>query len=428
ALDDSGREPAPRPPAGSGDHPAYVLYTSGSTGRPKGVVVNHRAIVNRLFWMQHEYALDAQDVVLQKTPCSFDVSVWEFFWPLMVGARLVMAPPEAHRDPQALTTLIDDYGVTTLHFVPSMLAIWVEALNERAPRRAAASLKRVFCSGEALSCELASRYQALVSAPLHNLYGPTEAAVDVTYQPASGEALAAVNGAGVPIGKPVWNTQLSILDAMLRPVPVGCAGDLYLRGIQLADGYLHRPELTAQRFVADPAGNGARMYRTGDIARWLEDGSVEYLGRSDDQLKIRGQRIELGEIEQALLAQPGVAQAAVHAIELSEGATGLGGADMRQLVAWLIAQPGVTLDTGALHQALEARLPAHMMPVSYVMTDSFPLSASGKLDRKALPRPQLNPQSGRAPHSDSERLLAALFRELLGRETVYADDDFFALG
>ncbi|RTG45268.1 amino acid adenylation domain-containing protein, partial [Serratia marcescens] len=282
ALDDSGRVPAPRPPAGNGDYPAYVLYTSGSTGRPKGVVVNHRAIVNRLFWMQHEYALDAQDVVLQKTPCSFDVSVWEFFWPLMVGARLVMAPPEAHRDPQALTTLIDDYGVTTLHFVPSMLAIWVEALNERAPQRAAASLKRVFCSGEALSCELASRYQALVAAPLHNLYGPTEAAVDVTYQPASGEALAAVSGAGVPIGKPVWNTQLSILDAMLRPVPVGCAGDLYLRGIQLADGYLHRPGLTAQRFVADPAGNGARMYRTGDIARWLEDGSVEYLGRSDD--------------------------------------------------------------------------------------------------------------------------------------------------
>ena len=427
-LDDSGREPAPRPPTGNGDYPAYVLYTSGSTGRPKGVVVNHRAIVNRLFWMQHEYALDAQDVVLQKTPCSFDVSVWEFFWPLMVGARLVMAPPEAHRDPQALTTLIDDYGVTTLHFVPSMLAIWVEALNERAPQRAAASLKRVFCSGEALSCELASRYQALVTAPLHNLYGPTEAAVDVTYQPASGEALAAVSGAGVPIGKPVWNTQLSILDAMLRPVPVGCAGDLYLRGIQLADGYLHRPGLTAQRFVADPAGNGARMYRTGDIARWLEDGSVEYLGRSDDQLKIRGQRIELGEIEQALLAQPGVAQAAVHAIELGEGATGLGGADMRQLVAWLIAQPGVTLDTGALHQALEQRLPAHMMPVSYVMTDSFPLSASGKLDRKALPRPQLSHQSGRTPESDSERLLAALFGELLGRETVYADDDFFALG
>ncbi|RTG14669.1 amino acid adenylation domain-containing protein, partial [Serratia marcescens] len=347
ALDDSGRVPAPRPPAGNGDYPAYVLYTSGSTGRPKGVVVNHRAIVNRLFWMQHEYALDAQDVVLQKTPCSFDVSVWEFFWPLMVGARLVMAPPEAHRDPQALTTLIDDYGVTTLHFVPSMLAIWVEALNERAPQRAAASLKRVFCSGEALSCELASRYQALVAAPLHNLYGPTEAAVDVTYQPASGEALAAVSGAGVPIGKPVWNTQLSILDAMLRPVPVGCAGDLYLRGIQLADGYLHRPGLTAQRFVADPAGNGARMYRTGDIARWLEDGSVEYLGRSDDQLKIRGQRIELSEIDHALLSLPGVRQAVTHALVLQGTPVDAGG-DARQLVGYLVMQPGASWDAEAL--------------------------------------------------------------------------------
>lgn len=410
------------------DLPAYVIYTSGSTGRPKGVVVSHKAIINRLYWMQHEYSLSEQDVVLQKTPCSFDVSVWEFFWPLMVGARLVMAPPQAHRDPQALIDLIDDYAVTTLHFVPSMLAIWVEALAEQGSHSTGQSLKRVFCSGEALSCELALRYQAQCDAPLHNLYGPTEAAVDVTYQPATGTALANIEGAGVPIGRPVWNTCLYILDAWLRPLPIGCAGDLYLGGVQLAEGYLHRPELSAQRFVATPFGNGERMYRTGDIARWREDGSVEYLGRSDEQLKIRGQRIELGEIEQALLVQPGVAQAAVHAIDLGNKAVNGDGADMRQLVAWLIAQPGMTLDTDRLHQTLMQYLPAHMLPVSYVFTDSFPLSANGKLDRKALPRPQVRNETGRMPHSDSERLIAALFGHVLERETIYADDDFFTLG
>ena len=415
-------------PAVDPDAAAYVLYTSGSTGRPKGVVVSHRAIINRLYWMQHAYPIDGRDVVLQKTPCSFDVSVWEFFWPLMVGARLVMAPPEAHRDPQALTALIDDYGVTTLHFVPSMLAIWVEALAEQASPRGVRSLKQVFCSGEALSCELAARYQTQVGAPLHNLYGPTEAAVDVSYQPAFGAALAAIDGAGVPIGRPVWNTQLHILDALLRPVPVGCAGDLYLSGVQLAIGYLQRADLTAQRFVASPAGDGQRMYRTGDIARWLEDGSVEYLGRSDDQLKIRGQRIELGEIEQALLAQPGVAQAAAHAIVLSPQAAPAGGADMRQLVAWLVPQPGVELDTAALQQALAQRLPAHMLPVSYVLTDSFPLSANGKLDRKALPQPQYRQATGRPPHGDSEILVAGLFSRILQRDGICAGDDFFTLG
>lgn len=428
-LADERQPPRYSSPPVADQQAAYVIYTSGSTGRPKGVVVGHQAIVNRLWWMQHQYPLVADDVVLQKTPCSFDVSVWEFFWPLMVGARLVMAPPDAHRDPEALVQLINDYAVTTLHFVPSMLAAWVSALETR-PREeiGCGSLRRVFCSGEALSRELALDYQSLIAAPLHNLYGPTEAAVDVTWQPASGEALERYQLPGIPIGLPVWNTQLRILDGALRPVPVGVAGDLYLCGIQLAQGYLRRPDLTASRFVADPFAHGERMYRTGDIARWLEDGTVDYLGRSDDQLKIRGQRIELGEIEQVLLAQPGVAQAVVGARELGGKATRLHGADARQLVAWLVAQAGVSLDVDQLQQSLSQQLPAHMVPVSYVLMASFPLSANGKLDRKALPAPAGQHADGRAPQTDTERTIAALFAELLACETVSADDDFFALG
>ncbi|WP_246867222.1 non-ribosomal peptide synthetase [Dickeya sp. CFBP 2040] len=428
-LADERQSPRHSPPPVAEQQAAYVIYTSGSTGRPKGVVVGHQAIVNRLWWMQHQYPLAADDVVLQKTPCSFDVSVWEFFWPLMVGARLVMAPPDAHRDPEALVQLINDYAVTTLHFVPSMLAAWVSALETR-PRAeiGCGSLRRVFCSGEALSRELALNYQSMIAAPLHNLYGPTEAAVDVTWQPASGEALERCQLPGIPIGLPVWNTQLRILDGALRPVPVGVPGDLYLCGVQLAQGYLRRPDLTASRFVADPFAHGERMYRTGDIARWLEDGTVDYLGRSDDQLKIRGQRIELGEIEQVLLAQPGVAQAVVGARELGGKPTRLRGADARQLVAWLVPQAEHALDIASLQQALSQQLPAHMVPVSYVLMTSFPLSANGKLDRKALPAPAGQQAAGRAPQTDGERVIAALFAELLACETVSADDDFFALG
>jgi len=423
----AGEHIQPRHPLPQADanRPAYVLYTSGSTGKPKGVVVNQRAIVNRLRWMQASYPLRADDVVLQKTPCSFDVSVWEFFWPLMTGAQLMMAPPEAHRDPQALWQLIDDYRVTTLHFVPSMLAAFVGHLAAQTDR-ACPTLRRVFCSGEALACDLARSYQEMIAAPLHNLYGPTEAAVDVTWQPASGSALEGLNGPGVPIGRPVWNTQLHILDSLLRPVPVGVPGDLYLSGVQLADGYLHRADLTSQRFVAAPFAEGERMYRTGDIASWRADGAVEYLGRSDDQLKMRGQRIEPGEIEQALVALPGVAQAVVAARALTQHATP--GVDNRQLLGWLVAETGVALDIDAVKQQLGERLPAHMQPVSYLLLDHLPLSANGKLDRKALPVPQLSARSGRLPHSANERLLADLFQQLLGCDSVFADDDFFALG
>lgn len=298
---------------------AYIIFTSGSTGRPKGVMVGHTAIVNRLKWMQNHYPLTANDVVAQKTPCSFDVSVWEFWWPFIAGAKLVMAEPDAHRDPQAMQSFFARYGVTTTHFVPSMLAAFVASLT---PENVdcCRTLKQVFCSGEALPTGLCREWEQLTRAPLHNLYGPTEAAVDVSWYPAFGPELAAVEGNSVPIGFPVWNTGLRILDAMMRPVPFGVAGDLYLTGIQLAQGYLGRPDLTASRFIADPFAPGERMYRTGDVARWLDNGAVEYLGRSDDQLKIRGQRIELGEIDRAMLSLQDVAQAVAHACVFNQAA------------------------------------------------------------------------------------------------------------
>ncbi|MCL2897941.1 non-ribosomal peptide synthetase [Brenneria tiliae] len=421
ALAPSRQRPSPH-------HPAYIIYTSGSTSRPKGVVIAHNAIVNRLLWMQHQFPLGADDVVLQKTPCSFDVSVWEFFWPLMVGATLVMAPPEAHRDPQALMALIEKHRVTTLHFVPSMLAAFVDALDEESAGRIRATLRRVFCSGEALSAELSRNWERMTGVPLYNLYGPTEAAVDVSWHNASGGALAAVTGTSVPIGRPVWNTGLRILDPWLRPVPPGVAGELYLSGEQLAQGYLHRRELTASRFVADPEAVGKRMYCTGDVARWLPDGSVEYLGRRDDQLKIRGQRIEPGEIESALAALPGVHQAAVQARVLGHGAS-TAGADARQLIGYAVPEPSVSLDGEALRAALALHLPPQMVPVAVVVLPSLPLSANGKLDRKALPLPEEGRgRRGRPPRPGLETRLAELFARLLERDGVNATDDFFALG
>lgn len=407
-------------------HTAYVIFTSGSTGRPKGVMVDQRAIVNRLLWMQDHYPLGAQDVVLQKTPSSFDVSVWEFFWPLMVGARLVMAPPDAHRDPVVLRALLQHWQVTTTHFVPSMLAAFVAALDGEHSVAQCSSLRQVFCSGEALPVALCREWEQLTGIALHNLYGPTEAAVDVSWHPAFGPALAQVQGNSVPIGWPVWNTGLRILDASMQPVPPGVAGDLYLTGIQLAQGYLGRADLTASRFVADPQTCGQRMYRTGDVARWLDNGAVEYLGRSDDQLKIRGQRIELGDIDRALLQLPGVAQGVAHACVLNDNLTG--GGDARQLVGYLVAEPGQQLDCDALRDQLAQALPPHMVPVVLVALAQFPLSANGKLDRKALPRPLLARPAGRAPAPGVETTVAAAFAELLGCEVNSASDDFFALG
>ncbi|HDG7686322.1 TPA: enterobactin non-ribosomal peptide synthetase EntF [Klebsiella quasipneumoniae] len=408
------------------DHTAYIIFTSGSTGRPKGVMVGQTAIVNRLLWMQDRYPLSADDVVAQKTPCSFDVSVWEFWWPFIAGARLVMAEPEAHRDPQAMQQFFAHYGVTTTHFVPSMLAAFVASLDADSVA-ACRTLRRVFCSGEALPTDLCREWERLTGAPLHNLYGPTEAAVDVSWYPACGPELAAVTGSSVPIGWPVWNTGLRILDAAMRPVPPGVAGDLYLTGIQLAQGYLGRPDLTASRFIADPFAPGERMYRTGDVARWLANGAVEYLGRSDDQLKIRGQRIELGEIDRAMSALPDVAQAVSHACVFNQAAAT--GGDARQLVGYLVSDSGLPLDTAALKARLAEQLPPHMVPVVLMQLADLPLSANGKLDRKALPLPTLGGErSGRPPEPGMETLVAAAFSQLLGCEVNDIDADFFALG
>lgn len=409
------------------NHTAYIIFTSGSTGRPKGVMVGQTAIVNRLLWMQNHYPLTADDVVAQKTPCSFDVSVWEFFWPFIAGAKLVMAEPEAHRDPLAMQQFFARYRVTTTHFVPSMLAAFVASLTPETARESCASLKRVFCSGEALPADLCREWEQLTHAPLHNLYGPTEAAVDVSWYPAWGEDLAAVTGNSVPIGYPVWNTGLRILDAMMRPVPFGVAGDLYLTGIQLAQGYLGRPDLTASRFIADPFNVGERMYRTGDVARWLENGAVEYLGRSDDQLKIRGQRIELGEIDRVMQQLPDVEHAVAHACVFNQAAAT--GGDARQLVGYLVSQSGLPLDTTVLRERLREKLPAHMVPTVLLQLAELPLSANGKLDRKALPMPQLTSRvSGRAPRAGTETTIAQSFAALLDCEVNDVEADFFALG
>jgi enterobactin synthetase component F len=407
------------------EHTAYIIFTSGSTGRPKGVMVGQTAIVNRLLWMQDKYPLTANDVVAQKTPCSFDVSVWEFWWPFITGAKLVMAEPEAHRDPLALQQFFADVGVTTTHFVPSMLAAFVASLTDENVS-ACRTLKQVFCSGEALPTALCREWEQLTHAPLHNLYGPTEAAVDVSWYPAFGPELAAVSGSSVPIGFPVWNTGLRILDAQMRPVPFGVAGDLYLTGIQLAQGYMGRADLTASRFIADPFAPGERMYRTGDVARWLDNGAVEYLGRSDDQLKIRGQRIELGEIERMMLTLSDVSQAVAHACVLNQAVVG---GDARQLVGYVVSDSGLPLDRDALQESLRDKLPPHMVPVALIQLSSLPLSANGKLDRKALPLPELSQKTpGRPVESATEMAVAEAFGALLGYEIHDVDADFFALG
>ncbi|MEU5980078.1 amino acid adenylation domain-containing protein [Streptomyces sp. NPDC047315] len=413
---------APHRPA----HPAYMIYTSGSTGQPKGAVVSHAAIVNRLLWMQDHFRLDATDRVLQKTSASFDVSVWEFFWPLITGATLVVARPDGHRDPALLADVIRRAGVTTLHFVPSMLAEFVD--DAYADCRTA--LRRVVCSGEALPVDLAERFHRTFGVPLHNLYGPTEAAVDVSawhHRPGART---------VPIGRPIDNTELLVLDAGLRPVPGGVRGELYIVGAGLARGYHGRPALTADRFVACPFGRpGRRMYRTGDLARWNADGELEFEGRADHQVKVRGFRVEPAEIEAALAAHPGVARAAVLA-RAGRGADRAAG-----LVAYVVPTTAVGsggagqewdfhagLDVAELRAFTAARLPAHLVPAAFVVLDRLPLSANGKLDRGALPEPQYATGPHRPPGTDEERTLADVFADVLGLSRIGVDDDFFTLG
>ncbi|RKH59256.1 non-ribosomal peptide synthetase, partial [Corallococcus llansteffanensis] len=415
------RQPSTTPPPVAPEEAlAYVIFTSGSTGRPKGAMNAHPGIVNRLLWMQGAQPLSPDDVVLQKTPFSFDVSVWEFFWPLMTGARLVVARPGGHQDPGYLADLITRERVTTTHFVPSML----QAFLEEPGLERCASLRRVVCSGEALPLELAERCLArLPSIRLHNLYGPTEAAVEVTAY----ECVRGALGRSVPIGHPVANTDIRLLDASLRPVPQGVPGELFIGGVQVGRGYLGRPELTAERFIPDAFSDtpGARLYRTGDVARWLPDGAIEYLGRADFQVKVRGLRIELGEIESALEQHPAVQQAVVVA------RAGTTASDTR-LVAYLVGRAGLpAVESEALRVFLVEKLPEYMVPSVFVPLAALPLTSSGKVDRKALPTPDVAtavPPAYVAPRTPTEERLASIWAELLRVERVGVHDDFFALG
>ncbi len=396
-----------------GESLAYVIYTSGSTGRPKGAANRHCALYNRLAWMQEAYRLDRSDTVLQKTPFSFDVSVWEFFWPLMVGARLVIAKPGDHRDPGRLTGLILDHRVTTLHFVPSML----QAFLAHEGVEACTSLRRIVCSGEALPAE-AQRgvFERLPQAALYNLYGPTEAAIDVTHWSCSQDGRIQV-----PIGQPISGIRTLVLGEGLDLLPRGVAGELYLGGIGLARGYLGRAGLSAQRFVADPFGEvGGRLYRTGDLVRWNAQGQLEYLGRLDHQVKIRGFRIELGEVEAQLLAQSEVSEAVVVAKE---------GPGTARLVAYVSIRAGACIDAEQLRTRLAMVLPDYMVPGVIVVLEALPLTANGKVDRKALPEPQVSLGEGHeAPHEGVEQLLAAVWSQVLKVEGIGRHDNFFGLG
>ena len=404
-----------RRPAVHPDSLAYTLFTSGSTGRPKGAMNSHRAIVNRLRWMQQAFPLDPSDRVLQKTPFSFDVSVWELFWPLITGATMVIARPEAHKDSAAMVRLVRATGVTTLHFVPSML----QAFVDEAEVSTCASLRRVIASGEALPHDLARRFHQRLDAELHNLYGPTEAAVDVTHAPCR------PGDERVTLGRPIANLEIHLLDRQDRPVPVGVAGELHIGGIGLGRGYLQRPALTAERFVPHPTANepGARLYRTGDLARRRTDGTVEYLGRLDHQVKVRGFRIELGEIEAALAQHSAVREAVV--VVRTEAA------GQQRLVGYVTsADPSRPAPAEELRADLLEHLPEHMVPPVLVALEALPQLPNGKIDRKALPAPTESgtPTPGAAPRGRAEETLAEIWRQVLQLDTVAADDNFFTLG
>ncbi|HHK4364328.1 TPA: pyoverdine non-ribosomal peptide synthetase/polyketide synthase PvdL, partial [Pseudomonas aeruginosa] len=398
-----------------GDNLAYVIYTSGSTGQPKGVGNTHAALAERLQWMQATYALDGDDVLMQKAPVSFDVSVWECFWPLVTGCRLVLAAPGEHRDPARLVELVRQFGVTTLHFVPPLLQLFIDEPGVAA----CGSLRRLFSGGEALPAELRNRVlQRLPAVALHNRYGPTETAINVTHWQCRAE-----DGERSPIGRPLGNVVCRVLDAEFNLLPAGVAGELCIGGLGLARGYLGRPALSAERFVADPfSTDGERLYRTGDRARWNADGVLEYLGRLDQQVKLRGFRIEPEEIQARLLAQPGVAQAVV---VIREGVAG------SQLVGYYTGAAGAEAEAEQnqrLRAALQAELPEYMVPAQLMRLAQMPLGPSGKLDTRALPEPVWQQREHVEPRTELQRRIAAIWSEVLGLPRVGLRDDFFELG
>ena len=399
------------------DDLAYVIYTSGSTGEPKGVLVEHRGVANRLHWMQSSFDLRPGEPVLQKAAFSFDASVWEMFWPLVCGGKLVLAHPEGQKDPAYLTRLIRSEQFANIHFVPSMLQVFLE--DENVP--GCTSLRRVFCGGEQLHASLIRRLrERLPSVDVYNFYGPTEATVTaMTFACPQGDL-----PENVPIGRPMANVRTYILDELLEPVPVGVAGELHIGGVQVARGYFNRPELTAERFVASPFVAGDRLYKTGDVARSLSDGTIEYLGRNDFQVKIRGFRIELGEIESRLSEHELVGEVAVVAREDVSG-------EKRLVAYYVVAGDAVAIDAEQLRLHLQSTLPEYMVPAAYVALDSLPLTANGKVDRKGLPAPDDTAYSRteyEAPQGDVEQTLARIWSEALGVERIGRHDNFFALG
>ncbi len=411
AMDQLNLDSWPCQPPGlhlHGDNLAYVIYTSGSTGQPKGVGNTHAALAERLQWMQERYVLDEHDVLMQKAPISFDVSVWECFWPLVSGCKLVLAGPGEHRDPQRIAALVREHAVTTLHFVPVLLQVFVQE-----PLAASCtSLRRLFSGGEALSATLRDRVlQVLPQVALHNRYGPTETAINVTHWQCS-EA----DGARSPIGRPLANVVCRVVDDELQLTAPGVPGELLLGGAGLARGYLGKPGLTAERFVPHPEGDGQRLYRSGDRARWVASlGALEYLGRLDQQVKLRGFRVEPEEVEACLLSQPGVEQALVLIRQTVAGA---------QLVGYY---SGVENNAGLL-AALAKQLPAYMVPALLMHLAQMPLGPSGKVERKALPEPLWSTREHIEPSTALQQQIAAIWREVLGLQQVGLQDDFFALG
>jgi amino acid adenylation domain-containing protein len=404
------------------DSLAYVIYTSGSTGRPKGTLNLHRAVCNRIHALQRQFALTSADRLIQKTPLGFDVSVWEVFWPLSVGAAIVLARPEGHKDPQYLERAILDQGVSVVHFVPSMLHAFLNGVEAQALR----GVRYVLTSGEALTCELVQQCRStFTNAQLINHYGPTEAAIEVTcWVCDEGRS----DGA-VPIGAPIANTRIHILDAHDALVPIGVAGELHIAGVQVGEGYINQPELTAERFIERIIdGRHERLYRTGDIARWLGDGQIEYLGRRDAQVKLRGMRVELGEIEAHLRAQASIREA----VALVHGKLA-----SQQLICYVVPSAGAPADhselTAQLREALNRALPAYVRDCVFVVLESMPLSQNGKIDRLGLPPPSsVRAGSSRltTPATSTERQVRAIWASVLGRppEEIGVDESFFEIG
>ncbi len=393
---------------------AYIIYTSGSTGRPKGVVNSHQGIANRLLWKQQVFQASQSDRILFKTPFSFDVSVWEIFWPLQVGATMVIAPPEVHKDPDALEMLVRDKAVTITHFVPSMLNAYVNR-----PEVKPHSLRAVLCSGEALPADLQTDfYRVMPKVELHNLYGPTEAAVDVTHWYCPPDALPQV----VPIGAPIANTQIHIVDAIDQPVPIGVAGELLIAGVQVAKGYKNNPDITAKSFIeTDLYGEMQSLYRTGDLARWNQQGQIEYLGRLDFQVKIRGLRIEIGEIETLLNQYEGVDQSVV-IVQTSERGD-------QNLVGFYVSNSDISPSDFKTY--LGKQLPPYMVPQLYQRMSSIPLTTSGKADRKTLMKSgvfEIGSRERTAPKTETEIMIATFWSNLLEINDIAREDEFFAIG